>query len=200
MYPTEQTAIHVSPAAVGILALFVLLSPTELLAALLLAALSHEWGHYLMLRSLGGKIDAVTVTAFGAEMHIAPDCRLSYGGEILATLAGPVTNLLCGVLLSFCGCRVPLCYLLAGAQLLLGIFNLLPITPLDGGSILWLAVAWLSQPDRADYISANVGLAVSFLLLTATALLGCRVGGGGFLVLMVLWLLLTSLRQRLRLT
>lgn len=31
-------------------------------------------------------------------------------------------------------------YLLAGAQAVLGCFNLLPILPLDGGRMLWLAL------------------------------------------------------------
>lgn len=200
MCPTEQTAIKVSPAAAAVLAAFVLLSSPEILAALLLAALAHEWGHYLVLRALGGRVDAVTVTALGAEMHIAPQSRLSYGGEIGATLAGPAVNLLLALLLGFCGRRVPFCYLLAGAQFILGVFNLLPITPLDGGSILWLVVAWLTEPYTADRAAADVGLAASILLLAVTALLGCHMGGGGFLVLTALWLLLTALRQKLRLT
>ena len=200
MYPAEKTEIRVSPSAVAVLVLFVLLSSPVILAALLLAALAHEWGHYLVLRLLGGRVSEISITALGAEMHIAPHSRLSYGGEILATFAGPFTNLLFGLLLGLAGQRMPICYLLGGAQVILGAFNLLPITPLDGGSILWLAVAWLTQPDTADRITATVGLVVSVLLLAVTALLGCHMGGGGFLVCMALWLLLTSLRQRLRLT
>lgn len=200
MYPTEQTTIRVSPAAVVVLAAFILLSSPEILAALLLAALAHEWGHYLVLRALGGRVDTIEVTALGAEMHIAPSCRLSYGGEILATLAGPAVNLLLGLLWGLCGQYTPLFYLLAGAQFILGLFNLLPITPLDGGSILWLAAAWSTEPYTADRVASNVGLAVAFLLLAVTAILGSCAGGGCFLVLMALWLLLTSLRQKLRLT
>lgn len=199
MCPTNRTTISVSPAAVVVLAAFVLLSSPEILAALLLAALMHEWGHYLVLQMLGGRVDAVTITALGAEMHIAADCRLSYGGEILATLAGPAINLLSALLLGLLGRYASLCYLLSGAQFILGAFNLLPIAPLDGGSILWLSIAWCTEPNTADRVSANIGLAAAFLLLTVTALLGCRMGGGIFLVLMALWLLLTSLRQRLRL-
>lgn len=200
MYPIEYTEIRVSPAVVAVLAIFVLLSSPEILAALLLAALFHEWGHYLVLRILGGRVDVITVTAFGAEMHIAPNCRLSYGGEILATVAGPAANLLLAILLGFLGRYGALYYLLAGAQFILGTFNLLPITPLDGGSILWLSIAWCTEPNTADRIAADVGLGTAIVLLALTSILGCRMGGGVFLVLMALWLLLTSLRQRLRLT
>lgn len=200
MYPIEKTTIRVSPAAILVLALFILLSSPEMLAALLLAALLHEWGHYLVLRLLGGRVDTIAVTVLGAEMRIAPDSRLSYGEEILATLAGPTANLLFGLLFALYGGPMPIFYLLSGAQLILGLFNLLPIAPLDGGSALWLTVAWCTEPNTADRVASNVGLAVAFILLAVTALLGCHMGGGLFLVLMALWLLLTSLRQRLHLT
>lgn len=200
MYPAEKTSVNVSPSAVVMLALFVLLSSPEILAALLLAALVHEWGHYLALHVLGGRVDVITVTAFGAEMHIAPQSRLSYGGEMVATFAGPAMNILLALLFGLAGARMPLCYLLGGAQFLLGALNLLPISPLDGGSLLWLAIVWLTEPYTADRAAADTGLAVSFLLLAATAVLGCRMGGGGFLVVTALWLLLSSIRQRLRLT
>lgn len=200
MYPAEQTSVRVSPSAVAVLALFVLLSSPEILAALLLAALAHEWGHYLALRAFGGRVDTITVTALGAEMHIAPQKSLSYGAEILATFAGPAVNLLLALFLGFAGQHMSICYLFSGAQFILGAFNLLPITPLDGGSILWLAVAWVTEPYTADHAAADIGLVASFILLAATAMVGCHVGGGGFLVATSLWLLLTSLRQRLRLT
>ena len=41
-------------------------------------------------------------------------------------------------------------YLLAGAQGVLGCFNLLPILPLDGGRMLWLALCWRTDPFLAD--------------------------------------------------
>lgn len=200
MYPCKPTKISVSPAVIVLLAAFVWLSSAVLLAAVLLAALCHELGHYLTLRLLGGRIDAITITPSGAEMHIAPGKRLSYGGELLATAAGPVTNLLLSVLFAFAGQYAAIFYLLAGVQLLLGLFNLLPVTPLDGSSILWLATAWFTEPYTADRVTANVGLAVAVLLLAMTAVIGMQSGGGGFLILMALWLLLVSLRQRLQLT
>ncbi len=56
-------------------------------------------------------------------------------------------------------------YLFAGAQLVLGAFNLLPALPLDGGRILWLALAWLTEPYTAQRVLSAVSLAVSLALL-----------------------------------
>ena len=63
-------------------------------------------------------------------------------------------------------------YLFAGAQLVLGAFNLLPALPLDGGRILWLALAWLTEPYTAQRVLSAVSLAVSLALL---------LGGGGLI-------------------
>lgn len=199
MYHSNMTKIHVSPAVLLLLTIFIWLSSAALLAAVLLAALCHELGHYLTLQFLGGRVESITITALGAEMQIAPDSRLSYGGELLATVAGPAVNLILALMMALWGRCVPIFYLLAGVQLLLGLFNLLPIAPLDGGSILWLVIAWFTEPYTADRAAADVGLATAVFLLAVTAMLISRTGGGGFLIFMALWLLMVSLRQKLRL-
>ena len=81
--------------------------------------------------------------------------------------------------------------LLAGAQGVLGCFNLLPILPLDGGRMLWLALCWRTDPFLADRMAGGVSLAAAglltaagaalagrspFLLMTAVCLLCCTAG------------------------
>ena len=172
--------IHVSPAAPLLLALFVMLSSPLLLSALLLAALCHELGHYGMLRRLRARISAVRITALGAEMQVAG--RLSYGGELLAAAAGPVTNLLLALPLAYGGRLWEVLYLFAGAQLVLGVFNLLPILPLDGGSVLWNLLAWLTEPYTADRVTGIISFGMA-ALLTLAAAAALRKGGSPFLLL-----------------
>ena len=172
--------IQVSPSAPLLLALFVMLSSPLLLSALLLAALAHELGHYGMLRRLRARISAVRITALGAEMQVAG--RLSYGGELLAAAAGPVTNLLLALPLAYGGRLWEVLYLFAGAQLVLGVFNLLPILPLDGGSVLWNLLAWLTEPYTADRVTGVVSFGMAALLTLAAAAALWK-GGSPFLLL-----------------
>lgn len=172
--------IHVSPSVPLLLALFVMLSSPLLLSALLLAALCHELGHYGMLRRLRARISAVRITALGAEMQVAG--RLSYGGELLAAAAGPVTNLLLALPLAYGGRLWEVLYLFAGAQLVLGVFNLLPILPLDGGSVLWNLLAWLTEPYTADRVTGIISFGMA-ALLTLAAAAALRKGGSPFLLL-----------------
>lgn len=187
MLARERTAVLVSPWTAVILALFITVVAPEVLAAVLLAALCHELGHYAALRRFGGKVDAVRITAFGAEMQLSERCRLSYGQEWLAIAAGPAVNILLALLLSTCGRWWEGAYLLSGSHLVLGAFNLLPVRPLDGCSLLWLAAAWLTDPFLADRIARATGTAVCFLLALLGAWLWYR-NGSPFLLLSVLGL------------
>lgn len=180
MLHNTPVRIHVSPSAPLLLALFVMLSSPLLLSALLLAALCHELGHYGMLRRLRARISAVRITALGAEMQVAG--RLSYGGELLAAAAGPVTNLLLALPLAYGGRLWEVLYLFAGAQLILGVFNLLPILPLDGGSVLWNLLAWLTEPYTADRVTGIISFGMA-ALLTLAAAAALRKGGSPFLLL-----------------
>ena len=120
-----------------------------------LAALCHEGGHLAGLRLAGARVEAVRLTAFGAE--IRADTRyLPYGREILCTLAGPAVNLVLALLFA----RALGWYLPAGVNLFLGCFNLLPLPGLDGGRALYLGVSWLAGPEAADRVCQLGGAGV----------------------------------------
>ena len=144
--------IFVSPWTAVLLALFITLTSPEILAAVMLAALCHEWGHYGVLRAVGAKIESIRITPFGAEMCLAQRPILSYGREALAIVAGPLVNLALAWILAHCGLWQEKLYIFAGAQLILCAFNLLPMRPLDGGRLLWTAFAWGIDPAAADGI------------------------------------------------
>ena len=134
------------------------------LPLVLLSALCHELGHLAALRLAGTEVELLRLTAFGAE--IRADTRyLPYPKEILCTLAGPAVNLVLALVFA----RIAGDYVLAGANLLLGVFNLLPVPSLDGGRALFLLVSWGADPGTADQLCRRVGLGCA-LGLTALAL------------------------------
>lgn len=188
----SDVTVCVRPSALLTPALFLLLTDTPiLLAALLPAALLHELAHYAVLRLCGVRTARFTLTGLGASLYVPELHRLSYGAELLSAAAGPLMNLLLWVLLSFTG-REELT-LFAGAQMVLGVLNLLPVRPMDGGRILWLATAYLTEPYTADRVAAAVGLAASSALLALCLWLVLTTGSGLFLLLGALWLAYRSL-------
>ena len=184
--------IKIAPTVPALLAVLLLLFPPVLLLAILSAALLHELGHYITLRSMKGSVKQLTITPLGAEMTV--EGRLSYPKELALAAAGPAVNLLLAVLLSQLGTRWELCYLFGGVHLVLSMFNLLPILPLDGGMLLWNTVAWCIEPYTADRISAIVGLFATVLLSGAALWMLLR-GGSPFLLIATLGLLRVPLQQ-----
>lgn len=148
-----------------------------------LAAALHELGHLGALKALGAKVGEIRLSVSGAEIRRGSGRTLSYGGELAAAIAGPVVSLLCALLAAKVGL-----FLLAGLSLSLGVFNLLPITPLDGGRALQAGLSLLVGDHRA----AGAVRVLSVLAVGGVLGLGAAVAlryGGLTLLLMGLWLL-----------
>lgn len=146
---------------------FVLANGWEPLVTVLGAAAVHEWGHWAMLRALGAKVNGVRLSVLGAVLE-TDSGGLSYGGELAAVLAGPAANLLSALALTAAakGCWPAA----VGASLVLCVFNLLPIRPLDGGRALYLLASWAAGPAAGETVSRWAGT------LTAAAL-AALIGG-----------------------
>ncbi|MBD5149848.1 MAG: peptidase M50 [Oscillibacter sp.] len=162
----------------ALMALSLLAGAGNVLPLALLSALCHEAGHLAALWLAGARVEKVRLTAFGAEIR-ADTRRLSYPREIACTLAGPAVNLLLALAFARLGGN----YVAAGANLLLGCFNLLPVPALDGGRALHLLVSWLFDPMAADRICQKVGVSCAVLLTAAALVLTVRYHAGLFLLL-----------------
>ena len=115
-------------------------------------------------------------------MELAECSRISYGGELLAAAAGPAVNLLLALILAWVGRWQEAAYLFAGTQLVLGVFNLLPIAPLDGSALLWNTVAWCTEPYTADKVSRTVSLVFTLLIMAAALALWMATGAPFLLI------------------
>lgn len=154
----------------------------RLLWTILAAAAIHELGHFLTLWCLGVSSVRLRLGALGAVLETERQ-RLSYGGELLCVLAGPGANLLCALLLSAAGRGS--WDTEAGANLVLCVFNLLPLRPLDGGRALCLTVSWLAGPAAGESAARWVGVLTGAFLGTAAVWVMGRTEGS-------LWLLPTA--------
>ncbi len=146
------------------------------LGALLTAVLLHEFGHASTAALLRIPSKRIVLTFFGGfvEFHPPPKQRWQ---EIFVSAAGPLTNLATyAVLLALVGVVMQLpealsFYLdnLAYASFLLGLFNLLPGYPLDGGTILRALLSYAMRPPRARVVAAIIGLLIALALIAFAA-------------------------------
>ena len=163
-----------------LLSWFCLLNGWQTTAVLLFAALVHEGGHWAVLRLLGGGGVRLRLSPFGAVMETG-GLRLSYAGELAAVLAGPGVNLLCGLLLPLV-LPDPLGTEAAGANWVLGLFNLMPAAPLDGWRAVQLLLCWRLGPDRGGFWSAVIGTVGTLALLGQLVWLMAASGGNVWLL------------------
>lgn len=152
-----------------------------------LAAGCHELGHCAALRLLGNGLGRLRLGAAGAEL--TPRRPLSYAAELPVALAGPAASLLCAYWAARHGV-----FLFAGLSLALGLFNLLPIAPLDGGRALQCLCAlalpapldrgfprWLAVAAAGVLLGAAVGALIRFAALP--------------LLVLAVWLCFRSVRE-----
>ena len=177
-------------AAVYGLGALLLAASLRLLFWAAVAAAVHELGHVAAVRALGGRVGSFRLTGVGAVIQPRRERMFSYGEECLVALAGPAASVLLAIGAAAWGRHFggADAYLLTGVSLALGVFNLLPIGPLDGGRILRAVASRWAGPDAGDRVC---GL-LTKVLAAGLAALGVWVLGksGNFTLLLCAgWLL-----------
>ena len=139
----------------------------------LLAAGIHETGHFICLRIFGGRAENIKLNLLGAVIKCDPNYRISYTGEIMTAIAGPMANIIAALCVSFFGAVYgERFYFLSGVCVIMGAFNLLPAMPLDGGRALYHAVCAARDPFCAAKVTGAVSKVLSMaLLVTGAAIL-----------------------------
>lgn len=137
--------------------------------------LAHELAHSVVAMARGIDVPRITFFLFGGMAQTSSDSR-SAGEEFLIAIAGPVMSfLLAGLFYALwgVGAGAGLGAVLVGTagyltvlNLILGIFNLLPGFPMDGGrvlrSIIWKATG---NVTRATLWASRVGSGMAILLM-----------------------------------
>jgi len=101
--------------------------------------LLHECGHILLLILSGGKLKGVSFGICGITLKA--EYPPSYFAKIMISLGGPLAGIICFLLCRNAGKTLAL---FADINLWLSLFNLLPISFLDGGSAM--------RPKRASLV------------------------------------------------
>jgi Zn-dependent protease/CBS domain-containing protein len=142
--------------------------------ALFAAVLVHELSHSLVARARGQSVSSITLFLFGGVSNLSAEPERP-ADEFVVAIVGPLTSFV--LALAFWTAywllspgESPLGAILgylAIVNVMLGVFNLLPGFPLDGGrvlrSVVWAATGSLQRAtDIASYSGQILGLSLIF--------------------------------------
>ena len=135
--------------------------------------LAHELSHSIMANRLGIPVRRITLFVFGGVSHLEGESRTPRE-EFLIAIAGPATSFATAALLGVLAAILLQIYepagvvaaYLAGANAIIGVFNLIPGFPLDGGRVL-RALLWKVTNGllRATRLASWVGTLVAYGLM-----------------------------------
>ena len=140
------------------------------------SVLLHELGHSLVAKSQGIKVNSITLFLFGGIASIDRESHTP-GLAFQVAIAGPMVSLGLYALLTLGGSLLPevsparfLVTDLATINLVVGLFNLIPGLPLDGGQILKAAV-WKIKGNRFEGIhwAARTGKVLGWITIALGA-------------------------------
>ncbi|MDT3429080.1 stage IV sporulation protein FB [Paenibacillus forsythiae] len=174
-------SFYLHPLFVIIMLLSVLTGQFLELLTLFAIVLVHELGHVWAAILAGATVKSVQLLPFGGVAVIEDNGKLTAFREIGIALAGPFQNIL---MIAFVwalkeagwGSDAYMTYLIQ-ANLIIALFNMLPILPLDGGRIVQAAVS-LQAPYYSTLLWCGRISILASALTAVYALLPLGNGGG----------------------
>ncbi len=135
-----------------------------------LSVLLHELSHALLAQRYGMPVPSITLFIFGGVSNIAAEMR-SARQEFFVAAAGPGMSLFLALLLGAIAVFIggdagEVLLYLASVNALLGLFNLLPGFPLDGGRV-FRSIIWAKSRDltKATRWASRVGQGIAWVMI-----------------------------------
>ena len=186
--------------------IFLLTNQILLYAILMLFAFIHEIGHLLAGLILKLKPNLIRITPFGLSITFE-----GYGEKVhnninkkrlLIALAGPLTNIILVIIFmlipdwNFIVSKEILVY----SNLLIAMFNLMPIYPLDGGRILENVLKYKMNNIKSVEITNKVSNLLAIIITILASIFVFYIKNiAVFFVILYLWYLIVKENERFRL-
>ena len=128
--------------------------------------LTHELGHYFVAKKLGYRLDSFFLAPYGVSLNYK-ESVFEAGDEVKIAIAGPLVNFsLAFVAIAFWWI-FPATYFFTQTfvtqSILLGLFNLLPCYPLDGGRIVVGLLSGKMERKKSVALVTTLNFVFSFL-------------------------------------
>lgn len=157
----DELVVRISPITFLMAVVFVAFGMAYEFACSLTAVVLHECAHAKAAKHYGYALNEIRLMPYGAAL--CGSAELAHRHEIAIAAAGPALNLALGLIFAAMWWLIPTSYVYTGTfclcNMYVGLFNLLPIFPLDGGRIALAALSSRIRRKRA-YLAMRVISAV----------------------------------------
>ena len=164
-----------------ILILFYFTNQIEIYTLIMIFAIIHELTHLFIGLVLKMKIKRITLMPVGLSIEF----KIPYSDlnekilkanklelkKIFIAIAGPIINIIIIFMSIFLNIKLELKYLIIYSNLLIAVFNLLPIYPLDGGRIFKSAICLIKGKRKAENIINKISNIMFFLIMIIFSIL-----------------------------
>jgi stage IV sporulation protein FB len=127
---------------------------------LVISVTVHELSHVICVRRFGGQIKALRLTAMGEAAVVSGLEEMTVAARYAVYFAGPLASLCVALLMVIFGLRS-----FAALNLLIGLFNLCPVFPLDGGRIAQLFLWNRFGILKSDRLLSHFGRIIGWLMI-----------------------------------
>jgi len=158
------------------LILFYLTNQIEIYTLMMCFAIIHELGHLVTGIALGFKPNKIELNPFGLSIGFKLKLKdynkkikranVIEEKKIIIAMAGPLVNILIMFIINKLNINIYEKTMIMYSNLLLFLFNILPILPLDGGRILKGILHIYIGKNKAEKYSCNISFA-TLIILTA---------------------------------
>lgn len=182
--------IEINLKIILILVLFLLINKIDVYAIFLIFIIIHEIVHALVGILLGFKPKVFKLNPLGVLIEFYSYNNTSYIKKILIFLAGPISNILLSLIFYFIDIEFELKTKLIYTNLLIGIFNLIPIIPLDGGRIFKeILTNFIGNKNANEFMIISTKVILAIITLIYSIVIFKMKNIAIFLLIIYLWYL-----------
>lgn len=176
--------------------IFYLTKQIRIYTILMVFAFIHELGHLLAGILLGLKVKGIDVMPFGVSINFEDYSNKYIAKKIIIAMAGPLVNVIIVILGIYNNWEEEIIY----ANILIGLFNLIPLYPLDGGRILKYIIQLTTNSREAEMFSYKLSN-ILIIILTIVSSVGILFiqNIGIVLILAYLWVLIIKENKKYKL-
>lgn len=165
------TEIYLSSLFMAFITVMLATDKTGFMLPTLFAVLMHEFGHLFIMWVLN--CTPKRIKLIPASVQIVNSFSRGYKNDILIALSGPCVNLLLFSVLyyNYLCFKNEFTLYFALLNLLIGVFNLLPVKGLDGGTILFSLLCKFTDINRAVLIVRLITVIFALAVIITAVLL-----------------------------